>query len=108
MKLLRQPFADVQLVNRAEVGRPAGDDARPVDDATEPVVDLRRGGEEATIRRDERELVQLRDLGDAGGATELRELRPGRVAGVDLDVGRPARALEARQGGLGAAGAGEQ
>src|SRR6185437_13589302 len=76
--------------------------------ATESIVDLCRGREELPTRRDERELVQLRDVGDARSPTEPRELRGSRVAGVDLDVRRPARALEARQRGLGPAGTGEQ
>ena len=92
----------------SQVGGAARDDARSVDDATEPRVDLRGSGEERAVRRHEGELVQLRDLGNAGRAPELVDLGLRGVAGVDLDVGRPARLLEACQRALRATRTGDQ
>ena len=105
---LRQALADVQLVDRVEVGRTPRDDASPVDHPTEPVVDLRGRREELAAGPHERQLVQLRHLGDPGCPTERRQLLGGHGTDVDLDLGGAAAFLEPRQRALRTAGAGEE
>ena len=108
----RQALADGQLVDDVEASSSPVDDPRPVDLGPETAVDLRSTREELVGERprsrDQCQLLELPDGGDARNPPQLVDLRGGDGAGVELDVRRPARLLEARQRALGAARAGDQ